>query len=251
MSADPVATCAAADAFFHLRAYAALGIATDEADGLWWAVTAGSPVFCTGGSTGRHASAGRMLTAFADRTDPIRIRDCWAGLDLAAAGFSAEPEDPWMLRPAGRIAIDAAPGLRIAAVADARDVVTFERTVIAATGKTPPGHVDGAIHPGPATVADPAFALFVGYLDDEPVATSLAAIAPEASSIGAVAVCARARRRGIGAAMTAAAVASAVDRPATLLASDPGFGVYSSLGFRVVGRGVTWRRPARPSVAEW
>jgi GNAT superfamily N-acetyltransferase len=76
---------------------------------------------------------------------------------------------------------------------------------------------------------------WLGWLDGEPVATSLVLYADDVASVNFIATLPEARRRGIGAAMTAATLHDARKRGcriAALAASDMGAGVYRSLGFR-------------------
>lgn len=231
-----VALCARVDAEFHRLAYQALGIPVRTAGGLWWAVEAASPVL---------ARAGTLQPEVDAEVDAVRsvpeIRDCFGTLRLAAE-WVAEPEDPWMIRAPGPIDDPCIPGLTIHRALDAVAVLDFERAVIACVGLVPPGHVDGAIHPGATTAGIPQLHLLTGGIAGDVVGTALAAVTPCGVSIGAVATRKAFRGRGIGRVMTAAAVSVAPELPATLLASDLGYGVYRRLGFREVGRGLRWHR---------
>lgn len=85
---------------------------------------------------------------------------------------------------------------------------------------------------------------FVGWLDDEPVATVSLLTAGGSAGIYNVTTVDSARRRGIGAAMTAAAVRHGAARgfeTATLQASSMGRPVYERLGFRFVCDFVPYR----------
>jgi ribosomal protein S18 acetylase RimI-like enzyme len=87
---------------------------------------------------------------------------------------------------------------------------------------------------------------FVGYLDGEPVATVSLVTAGGVAGIYNVATIEAARGRGVGAAMTAAAIRHGEDRGftiATLQASTMGRRVYERLGFRFVCEFVPYRSP--------
>jgi predicted acetyltransferase len=85
---------------------------------------------------------------------------------------------------------------------------------------------------------------YVGYLNDDPVATASLIAAGGAAGIYNVATVIAARRRGIGAVMTAWAVRAGAARGmqvATLQASNMGRPVYERLGFEVVCDFVPYR----------
>jgi ribosomal protein S18 acetylase RimI-like enzyme len=87
---------------------------------------------------------------------------------------------------------------------------------------------------------------FVGYLDGQPVATVSLLTAGGAAGIYNVATIEAERGRGIGAAMTAAAIRHGAARGftvATLQASTMGRPVYERLGFRFVCDLVPYRSP--------
>jgi ribosomal protein S18 acetylase RimI-like enzyme len=93
----------------------------------------------------------------------------------------------------------------------------FERVVLALTRQTEPG------------------TLYLGRLDGEPVATSALVTAGGTAGIYNVATLAEARRKGIGAALTARALLDGRARGlriGTLQASTMGYPVYQAMGFR-------------------
>jgi GNAT superfamily N-acetyltransferase len=78
---------------------------------------------------------------------------------------------------------------------------------------------------------------FVGRLDGRAVATATLVRTDDVAGIYAVATVENARRRGVGTAVTTAAVARAREwgcRAVVLQSTQAGFGVYSSIGFRTV-----------------
>ena len=89
----------------------------------------------------------------------------------------------------------------------------------------------------PSFAVDPAVQLFVGRLDGRAVGTSIAIQSRTASGIVAVATLPEARRRGVGAAVSWAAVSAGVEHghdTIVLQASPMGFPVYAAMGFRTV-----------------
>ena len=91
--------------------------------------------------------------------------------------------------------------------------------------------------PSLKAATDPNVALFVGYVDNLPVATSRINCLGEVGDINGVETERAYRRRGIGTAMTWAAVAAGRDRGCsaiTLSASEMGFPVYRRMGFEPI-----------------
>jgi GNAT superfamily N-acetyltransferase len=89
----------------------------------------------------------------------------------------------------------------------------------------------------PSFAADPAVQLFVGRLDGRAVGTAIAIQSANASGIVAVSTLREARRRGVGAAVSWAAVSAGVERghDTIVLQSSPmGYSVYAAMGFRTV-----------------
>jgi ribosomal protein S18 acetylase RimI-like enzyme len=138
-------------------------------------------------------------------------------------------------------------GLQIREVTDEADLERWRIPVRRAFGFPP--LVDEAV-----SAAIAAHALrrrdvrcFLGLLGDEPVAGSMLAHAGGVAGIYNVATLPAVRRRGIGTALTRAALAAARhagDRWAVLLAEPAGEGVYRALGFRPLCRIQTWLWPA-------
>ena len=89
----------------------------------------------------------------------------------------------------------------------------------------------------PSFASDPDVQLFVGRLDGRPVGTSIAIRSKSASGVYNVGTLPQARRRGIGAALTWAAVeagrAWSYDT-VVLQSSAMGFPMYAAMGFRTV-----------------
>jgi GNAT superfamily N-acetyltransferase len=90
---------------------------------------------------------------------------------------------------------------------------------------------------GEATLAAPDVELFVAYLDGRPVGNSVLVRSGDVSGVYSVAVVDSARRRGVGSAVTWAAIdhARGWDSEAVFLQStEQGYGVYSAMGFRTI-----------------
>jgi GNAT superfamily N-acetyltransferase len=99
----------------------------------------------------------------------------------------------------------------------------------------------------PDIAADPDVRLFGGFLGDDPIASSVAIRSGPVVGIYAVGTAERARRRGIGTAMTWRAIEAGRDwgcEAATLQASAMGEPVYRAMGFESVASYVHWSRPA-------
>lgn len=128
-----------------------------------------------------------------------------------------------------------------AVVARTDDALLFERMAFLAAGGQLPQH-PGELHPG-GSERLPGIHFFLAWLDGRPIGTALAVIHEYGVLVSAVAVLPDERRRGVGAALTAAAIMAAPDRPATLSSSRLGSGTYRAMGFLEVGVPVDWRSP--------
>jgi GNAT superfamily N-acetyltransferase len=100
---------------------------------------------------------------------------------------------------------------------------------------------------GPALVADPSVRLAVGYFAGEPVSGAAAVRTEQTIGVYAVGTVKGARRRGIGRAVTWAAIdagrAAWGGSIAILQSSEMGIPVYRSMGFEEVSRYVGFERP--------
>ena len=100
---------------------------------------------------------------------------------------------------------------------------------------------------GPDLVADPDVRLVVAYLDGEPVSCGAAIRSGSTIGVYAVATVERARRRGIGRAVSWATIdagrAAWRGTIAVLQSSEVGLSVYRSMGFEEVARYYLYARP--------
>ncbi|HYH91818.1 MAG TPA: GNAT family N-acetyltransferase [Candidatus Saccharimonadales bacterium] len=198
----------------------------------------------------------RMVADLAGRGAPFMwwVTPSSRPVDLAARlesrGFVAD--EPW---PGMTLEIDAmkqpppVPGLAIRRVTKDAELGTYVRIFAP------------ILSPSPAFTAllaeasrrigyeeEAAEVHFVGLLEGEPVSTASLITAGGAAGIYNVATIETARGRGIGAAMTAAAVEAGRRRgmtTAALQASTMGRSVYESLGFRHACDLVPYRSPGR------
>ncbi len=88
-----------------------------------------------------------------------------------------------------------------------------------------------------ATLADPRFAFYVGYVDGLPVVSGLGVQTGSTAGVFNIATVAEARRRGYGAAITRRILTDAAllgCTVGTLQSSDMGRPVYEAIGFRTV-----------------
>ncbi len=95
----------------------------------------------------------------------------------------------------------------------------------------------------PSFAADPDVRLFVGRLDGKPVGTSIAIRSRDASGVYNVGTLAEARRRGVGSAVTWAAVGAGRAwgcDTVVLQSSEMGVSMYEDMGFRTVAPYVTF-----------
>jgi N-acetylglutamate synthase len=97
---------------------------------------------------------------------------------------------------------------------------------------------------------NPAFQMFVGFLDDRPVATGLGVVAGDLTGVWGIATMPDVRGRGIGAEITrrVADAGRASGAQATYLwATSMGFPVYLRLGFQHVRNQVEWNGGPAPA----
>ena len=231
-----IAACARGEAAWHRLALAALELPSFEDDGMWWRRDATSPVHHAGVTV---APGARLPEGIA----PGTVRDSFGDLELS--GWTAAPADPWMVRAPDAIPTVAVDGLVLDTAVNPDEVWVFERTAVRgavgeeAATRYPPFSIHGR-----ESGQVPGLRLLLGRLDGIPVATAIAARWKDGVCISGVMVIESARRRGVGTAMTCAALRAAPDVPASLCASALGYGVYERLGFREVGRGLDWTPPA-------
>lgn len=163
----------------------------------------------------------------------------WPTPDLSSAGMELMGHPPFMMRPPGGTAPLLPDRLQIVQVTDRRSLDDFVNTLVEAYPlPDAPGTIlsDIRILQGPIR-------LFIGYVDDRPVATSGARLGHGIVDVEWVSTLPSHRGRGFGAALTWAATLVAPSDPATLIASDEGRPVYEAMGYLRLMRLTMWHRP--------
>ena len=167
-----------------------------------------------------------------------QLWSAWPTPDLSHRGFTTF-SCPAMVLPAGSEPRPVPPELRIVEVGDDSTLSHTEALWNDSfeLGATPGGVVDRR--------ALGAWRMWVGYVEDRPVASAAAHESHGLVGIYAVATTPSARGHGYGEALTWAAVRSRPDLPAALQASSMGRPVYARMGFQQVGTFTVWERPER------
>ena len=127
-------------------------------------------------------------------------------------------------------------GLEVRAIVDEAGI--DDQVDLASRGFGMPAEV-ARVMVGPSTLTDPDLAVFVGYVGDVPVSTSMLSVTGSTVGVYTVATPAEHRGRGYGAALSWAAVEEGRRRGcdhAVLQASVDGAPVYRSMGFVDAGR---------------
>jgi len=241
---SPVALAAAGQARLYELLYRALGVPFGLADGLWFAGAVGPVVFPVAGTLRPDVDARAVRSRLPAAAGRVTVSDAWGRLDLASLGMSSTSGDPWMMRVSRLVEVPPVRDLAVVRARTADQVSLVEATVVEAAGGLPSGYVPGSVHPAQASLRLADLHLFLGLLDGEPVGTAMAAVGERTVFVSGVSVIPVVRERGIGSALTAAALRVAPHLPATLRSTAAGRGIYRRLGFAVVGHPVDWIRVA-------
>ena len=154
--------------------------------------------------------------------------------DLRPHGLELLGHPPLMFRPRGGTAPPTPEGLDVVPVTDDRTLADFEETLVEAYPLP-----RGAAVMDPRALAGESSA-WVGYLDEGPVATAGSFTGAGLTEIEWVSTRESARGRGVGAALTWAALSVDRDADAALIATDAGQPVYRRLGFVPLLRLTMW-----------
>lgn len=240
--AAAVELCVHGDALWHRVGLAALGVGWQERGGVGRRLGDTVPVYLAAMTLAPPATAAELSAAAEGLRGRLYVADSFARLDLAPLGWRFGVSQPWMLREPPHAAPVVPAGVSIAAVRTAADVETFERTIFEAADGNPDWAPRGSVHPAEASLTVPGMTLLIAWLEGAPVGTSMAVVDERVVQVGGVSVLPAARRRGIGAALTAAAAALGPSLPAVLSSTRMGHGVYRGLGFHDVGTRGLWGR---------
>jgi ribosomal protein S18 acetylase RimI-like enzyme len=154
---------------------------------------------------------------------------------LAARGFTYDNNTPGMAVDLGQLPEPSQPeGFRIDAVTDATALSLWARTCAEAYGM--PAEAGGLMDQTMQGIGlELPLRNYLGFLDDQPIATSSLFLGAGVAGIYTVGTLAAARGRGIGAAVTLAPLYEARAmgyRIGVLQSSEMGFSVYEGMGFR-------------------
>jgi ribosomal protein S18 acetylase RimI-like enzyme len=161
--------------------------------------------------------------------------------DLAQAALAAGYAPAWTERP---MALLEPPGeSSLVADLDVRVVSTPEQvldygTVVAQANDDPGERERAGLLFHDRTILVPHIAAFVAYLDDAPVSCAMTLVSHRAAGVFYVATVERARRRGLGDALTRIAARAGFElggRAAWLGASEMGADIYRRIGFSDLG----------------
>ncbi|MFI5712427.1 GNAT family N-acetyltransferase [Kribbella sp. NPDC051620] len=156
------------------------------------------------------------------------------GERLVAAGFSYGGPEPGMALRLAELREAEVAGLRVERLLEVDQLTVWAQTLGRGFGEGVKEAEWVASVYQRLGLADP-WRHYVGYLEDEPVATATVLLAAGVAGLYFVMTVPEARRRGIGAAITAAVLREARDSGleyAVLGSSPAGRSVYAGLGFR-------------------
>jgi GNAT superfamily N-acetyltransferase len=238
-----VARAAANLAGWHDASVRAVGGATATEAGVWHGVGPVPPIYFQAVTVAppAHGQVDVVAAACAGRGRSV-VCDSFDGLDLRPARLVRDGATPWLERPPGPPPGDRRPpppGLEIVRVEDEATLRRFESTSIAAFGGDPSARPPLALH-GPGLLTEPGMTIWLGALDGIPVGSAMSWVDAGVVGVYAVAVLAKARRRGVGEALTWAATLADPALPAVLQPSRQAAPLYRRLGYREIGRWAAW-----------
>jgi ribosomal protein S18 acetylase RimI-like enzyme len=230
---NPVALCADAVAGWHAAWLTALGLRSETSVEAWRALDA-PPQMYFGAITLRPDTGADSVVQ-----ERGSVCDSWQTLDLTEFGLRVWRQDPWFHRPAGELRTPTPPELELVRVTTAEEVEELEAVSVRGFGSEDATIEPGTVHP-PSILADPRMVLWLGRVDGKPVGASMGYRTDNAVGVFGVTTIASARRRGYGAALTAAAMRDEAGLPAVLASSKDGERLYERLGFERVGELSIW-----------
>jgi hypothetical protein len=190
------------------------------------------------------ANTQAIMSALADfygASGPMLLFDSvWPTPDLSKQGFVLMGHPPLMYRPPNTPLPPAPSELRIRRVDDAAAAADFERTIVDGYPVPQLQPFQGVDLMSDGAVRAPGWQHFVGYVDEQPVATGSSYVGEKLLRVENISTLDTVRGRGYGLAITAATIAVAPEKPAMLIASDLGRPIYERLGFTAMLRASYW-----------
>jgi hypothetical protein len=189
------------------------------------------------------AALGAMITPYEHGKFRLRLRDELHESSLPAIEANSLVRHggiPTMTMPLTSDLSSPETSLRIERVSDAKSLSDHVRVV--AAGFHWQGDTLGRVFT-PRLLDEPDFAAWVGYENDEPVASSQMVVHSSVAGLYYIATMESARRKGYGEAMTRAAMLGGISRgcdTVCLQASSLGRLVYERIGFRAIGEYITY-----------
>jgi GNAT superfamily N-acetyltransferase len=167
-----------------------------------------------------------------------------AEAELKARGWVVFEDEPALVLPAIPPPAPLPPGFGARRVADEAGRRDFMAVCAVAFGT--PAETMEQLTPSLACMTDPDIAFFVGSCEDLPVATAMMSRSGRTAELAGVATLPSHRRRGLGTAITAAALQEGAARGCTnaVLRSGPmSFALYQRMGFLPVCKHRTYAPP--------
>ena len=230
---DPVALCADAVTGWHSACLKALGLRF-ERDAQAWRALDRSPAMYFAAITLRPDAPETAVSGVTGA-----VCDNWQTLSLESHGLRVWRTEPWFLRPRGPVAIEQPADLELIQVSTPAEVRELEAVSVRGFENEDATIAPGAIHP-PAILEDPNMEMFLGRVNGRAVGAAMGYRTEDAIGVFGVTVVASARRRGYGAALTAAAMLPDSGFPSVLAPSPEGAPLYAKLGFERVGELSIW-----------
>ncbi len=193
--------------------------------------------------------AERIVGFYAEGPDegPYLVVDTWATLDLQPYGFKRWMTLPFMVRapgePSGRRY-----DLDIREARSKDEIERFVEVLVEAFGLSDLKSVPTAQVVDERILAGGSMQCFVGYVDGQPVGTSVAYHSDGVVGVYLVGVVPAMRRKGFGEALTWHATLSDPALPCSLQASDLGRPVYERMGYVTVAECAMWIKTGRRDI---
>ena len=168
----------------------------------------------------------------------VDVWSAWPTPDFSERGWQLQGHPPLLFRPPGGGSTLAPEGLEIREVRTADDVREFESVLATSFGQPDAPHIFDERLLGIDRVH-----MWLGYLDDEPVATAAVCTTRGVNGVQTVATLPEHRGQGLGEALTWVATLAQPELPAVLLASDVGRAVYERMGYLALLRFSYWKKP--------